>query len=270
MRTTRISATRWHRHPTRLYVRPHKFVMSDKVSLTRRVWRAIYPKISRISIVQHVLRARNSLIHYRSDPLTITQYLTTCRPACLHLGCGPHIIPGWLNSDLHALRPDVICIDASKRFPIDDNLFDYVFTEHMIEHLCLRDACNALSESFRILKPGGRIRVSTPDLDFITSLTNPNLNNDVVDYISWSCEEYTDSPITNGAVALNNFVRNWGHQFIFDKATLDWALRVAGFRGVRFFPAGKSESENLRNLENVSRLPPGFVALESLCAEAVK
>ena len=82
----------------------------------------------------------------------------------MHLGCGPHVLAGWLNTDLHAIRPDVVCVDVTKRFPFGDSLFDYVFTEHMIEHLCFADARNAITESFRVLKPGGRIRVSTPDL----------------------------------------------------------------------------------------------------------
>lgn len=244
--------------------------MGTEVSLPRKLWRLIYPTISRFGVVRNALQLRNRHVHRITDPLTIAHYLSSSRPASLHLGCGPHLIPGWLNSDLHAFRPDVIRIDAAKRFPVGDNVFDYVFTEHMIEHLCLRDAYNALSESFRVLKPGGRIRVSTPDLAFIVSLTSAELSESLMNYITWSCKEYTDAPIANAAVAVNNFVRNWGHQFIFDKETLGWALHEVGFHDVRFFQASESDTDWLRNLENTSRLPEGYVALESLCVEAVK
>jgi SAM-dependent methyltransferase len=138
--------------------------MEQTPSLAKSVWRTIYPPLSRVPLVQRALQWRNALLHRRSDPHTVSTYLSSCREAGLHLGCGPHVLAGWLNTDLHAIRPDVVCVDVTKRFPFGDSLFDYVFTEHMIEHLCFADARNAITESFRVLKPGGRIRVSTPDL----------------------------------------------------------------------------------------------------------
>lgn len=161
-------------------------------------------------------------------------------------------------------------IDATKEFPLPTTSFDFVFTEHMVEHLPLDGALRAFSESFRILKPGGMIRVTTPDLSFLFSLLQYPIDDERAEYVKWSCETYLETPLVNGVVVLNNFVRNWGHSFIFDKATLEWALRRVGFVDVKFFPVNQSATAALCNLENTERLPKNFVALESICAEAVK
>jgi len=49
----------------------------------------------------------------------------------------------------------------SDRFPFDDGLFDVIFSKSLIEHLF--DPTNFMEECLRILKPGGRIILMTPD-----------------------------------------------------------------------------------------------------------
>ena len=49
----------------------------------------------------------------------------------------------------------------SEPFPFDDGIFDVVFSKSLIEHLF--DPGNFMKECFRILKPGGRIILMTPD-----------------------------------------------------------------------------------------------------------
>ena len=78
----------------------------------------------------------------------------------LQIGCGGKALDGWLNTDLYS-DDTVSFLDARHRFPFDGESFDYVFCEHMIEHLEYREAVAMLIECFRILKPRGRIRVST-------------------------------------------------------------------------------------------------------------
>jgi SAM-dependent methyltransferase len=46
-------------------------------------------------------------------------------------------------------------------FPYEDQGFDIVFSKSVIEHLS--DAENFMKESYRVLKPGGRIILMTPD-----------------------------------------------------------------------------------------------------------
>ena len=238
--------------------------------LAQRIWRLVYPYIGHFWIIRSLLAARTEFLHRASDPDTVRRYLATDPSPRLHLGCGPHQLPGWLNSDLIVFRADNVRIDATKEFPLPSVSFDFVFTEHMVEHIPFDGALSAFSESFRILKPGGMIRVSTPDLSFLFSLLQHPIDDVRAEYLQWSCETYLKTPLVNGAVVINNFVRNWGHSFIFDKATLEWALRHAGFVNVIFFPVKQSATAALCNLENTERLPKNFVALESICAEAVK
>lgn len=48
-----------------------------------------------------------------------------------------------------------------EKLPYADNSFDVVYSKSVIEHM--NDPLNFISECFRVLKPGGRIIVLTPD-----------------------------------------------------------------------------------------------------------
>ncbi len=52
--------------------------------------------------------------------------------------------------------------DANKKLPFDDNVFDVVFAGELIEHTF--DDIDFLKECKRIIKPNGRIIISTPNL----------------------------------------------------------------------------------------------------------
>lgn len=51
-------------------------------------------------------------------------------------------------------------IEDGGRFPLDDNSVDFVFSSEVIEHIY--DTENAFSEITRILKPGGKLLLTTP------------------------------------------------------------------------------------------------------------
>jgi predicted SAM-dependent methyltransferase len=51
--------------------------------------------------------------------------------------------------------------DLDDRWRVPDNRFDLVFASHVIEHV--KNLDHFFSESFRVLKDGGVIRVSAPD-----------------------------------------------------------------------------------------------------------
>jgi predicted SAM-dependent methyltransferase len=54
--------------------------------------------------------------------------------------------------------------DVRRPFPIEDECFEWVYSEHLIEHLDLRQAIVWLREVHRLLRPGGLVRISTPSL----------------------------------------------------------------------------------------------------------
>ena len=101
----------------------------------------------------------------------------------LHCGCGDiYLGKNWLNTDLAKLsdstgnesKSGAIALvnddyyylehDATAAFPLDNEVFDWIFAEHFIEHITTPQAVFWLKEAKRMLKPGGIIRLSTPNL----------------------------------------------------------------------------------------------------------
>jgi predicted SAM-dependent methyltransferase len=198
------------------------------------------------------------------------QYLNALGNKKLHIGCGDHLLEGWLNCDLnweimHGVQ--IFPLDATKPFPFASSIFDVVFSEHMIEHIPYPAGCAMLRECFRVLKPKGTIRVATPDLFFLINLYNHPRN----DYIRWATDTFIPwAPIADRTFVINNFVRDWGHQFIYDEPTLSSALGRVGFVNIVRQQPQESNIEDLRGLENQNRMPPGFLSLETMVLEANK
>lgn len=157
----------------------------------------------------------------------------------LHLGCGDHKIPGWTNIDLVRSR-GVVARDLTKPMPIDPGSIDYIFTEHFIEHITYEEACRVLADCHRVLRIGGVLRISTPDLRKL-----------VDEYVAGRTDEWHDvdwAPVTPCHL-MNEGMRLWGHQFIYDADELTRALREAGFQHVEPVDWGSSRHEPLNGLE---------------------
>ncbi len=83
----------------------------------------------------------------------------------LHWGCGDLRPADWSNSDL-AEGPGIdISCDIFKGLPLDDASIDYISSQHSLPELKIYDQVTALTELRRVLKPGGVLRMSLPDLD---------------------------------------------------------------------------------------------------------
>jgi predicted SAM-dependent methyltransferase len=179
-------------------------------------------------------------------------YFKTHTTKKLQLGASNNIIPGWLNTDvcLNHHR-SVFYLDATKRFPFSDNTFDYIMSEHMIEHVPYPDAQNMLRECYRVLRPGGRVRFATPDLQVLLALHNREKTEAQKHYIDWSATRFMpDIQHCKEVFVINNFFHAWGHCFLYDQETLCQALHAAGFNGVKFYKPGVSEDPNLKDLES--------------------
>jgi predicted SAM-dependent methyltransferase len=210
---------------------------------------------------------------YRNRQI-LRQYFSQTTTPKLHVGCGKHILSGWLNTDTYVQDPSlpIYCFDARQKFPFADGIFAHVFSEHMIEHIPYSAGLHMLSECQRVLKPLGVLRLCTPDLEFLLDLRRPDKSPLQHEYIRWAAETNTPNvpDPTNETFLINNFVRDWGHTFIYDKKTLRHSLQLAGFSQLRKCDLQESYVECLRNLENETRMPPGFLRLESMVIEATK
>jgi len=190
----------------------------------------------------------------------------------LHLGCGGNVLAGWLNTDLGPVRKaNVMELDASATFPFADSSIHYIFSEHMIEHMSYAQGVQMLHECQRVLRPGGKIRVSTPDLRFVIELYNQERTKLQNDYLQWATDVFLpDAPCVHPAFVINNFVRDWGHQFIYDEGLLKMTMASAGFRDIRAYLLNRSDDPHLANLESEKRQPAGFLQLESFTLEGSK
>lgn len=200
----------------------------------------------------------------------IQQYIDTHPVAKLQIGCGGNMLPGWLNTDGQMdgwFHPESVKLDAAELFPIPDATFDFVYSEHMIEHIPYWAGQQMLRECFRIMKPGAAIRISCPDFQFLIDLyINPTeLSKQYTENESPEWAPYTD-PI----FIINNYVRAWGHQFIYDKPAMTNSLLAAGFEAVTEHAILESNVPELQNLEIPTRMQPGFLQLETMTFEARK
>jgi len=86
----------------------------------------------------------------------------------LHLGCGTIYKEGWINidnnSDKNIQKLDLDW-DLRNSLPFPDNSVDFIFNEHFLEHLTVEEGIQAIKDFFRVLKPGGTMRIAMPDLE---------------------------------------------------------------------------------------------------------
>lgn len=82
-------------------------------------------------------------------------------PEKLNLGSGRFPLRGFLNVDLDvAARPDQVLDLNRLPYPFPANTFSLIEARHVLEHL--HDVFAVMREIHRILKPGGRVRISVP------------------------------------------------------------------------------------------------------------
>jgi predicted SAM-dependent methyltransferase len=194
------------------------------------------------------------LLWLATRKVKIAGYLRAHQVKKLQIGTSNNILDGWLNTDSVLNDPSVVYLNATAKFPFDTNTFDYVMAEHMIEHIEYHEGQTMLQECYRVLKPGGRARFSTPDMGVLLALHSKDKTEIQIHYINWIATNLMpEVRECKDVFVINNAFRFWGHLFLYDQGTLDLALRSAGFREIRFYKAGDSEDPNLQKLESHGR-----------------
>jgi predicted SAM-dependent methyltransferase len=85
----------------------------------------------------------------------------------LNVGCGDKIHPRWENIDMVSRDPIVKKCNLLNGIPYTDDEFEVVYHSQVLEHFSKEDAPGFLKECFRVLQPGGILRVVVPDLESI-------------------------------------------------------------------------------------------------------
>lgn len=85
----------------------------------------------------------------------------------VNLGCGNHFHPAWVNIDFVGQPGKVIQHNLLKGIPLADESMEVVYHSHVLEHFPRERAEIFIRECWRVLKPGGILRVAIPDLERI-------------------------------------------------------------------------------------------------------
>ncbi|MFM8275375.1 MAG: class I SAM-dependent methyltransferase [Cyanobium sp.] len=138
----------------------------------------------------------------------------------LHLGCGRRQIPGMVHVDLQDYpHVDHRCPVQRLSFAADDSC-ELVYASHVLEHFGRYEYKNVLQEWYRVLCPGGVLRLAVPDF-------------------ARCAELYHEAGLADGLSGLLGLVcggqRNDYdfHKMIFDEPFLQQALEEVGFQQVR-------------------------------------
>jgi len=193
----------------------------------------------------------------------------------LNIGCGPCGINGWTNFDfgilpllstmplvksflikLHLLSnfykikwPKIKLVDIRKKFPLEDETVKVIFCSQVLEHFEYWETRNILKECYRVMKIGGLIRISVPDIDKIVKnyLSNKNKIESARDFDKTIFGDEKDkSP--NFLMKLSMiFVRY--HKWHYNYAYLSNLLKEVGFSKIKRNEYRKGNIPELPKLE---------------------
>jgi predicted SAM-dependent methyltransferase len=202
----------------------------------------------------------------------IQSYLRSHPVRKLQLGSGSNPLEEWLNTDIRPRRRERVLLDASRPFPIEDETFDYVFGEHVIEHLTFPEGLSMLRQCHRILRPRGRIRIATPNLERVAGLFVDPKTAVQRAYIEYVTDHYIGkSTGYRASFVINGHFSIFGHRFLYDPETLEMAAREVGFDQCSWWEPGESDDPNLAGLESHGRIVGEEInRFETLVMEAVR
>jgi predicted SAM-dependent methyltransferase len=193
----------------------------------------------------------------------------------LNIGCGISVAEGWVNIDnsptvLLSRLPfgrqifrtpnwprSVRRMDVRKRITFPDASVRYIYSSHTFEHFSYEDSLKVARECYRVLAPGGVLRIVVPDLgilvrDYLSDAENPRASHRFIERL-----------LLVGGV--RDVVHPGAHhKQMFDGRSLVHMLRDAGFSAPEVSAFGQSRIPRIEEIELESR------RRESLYVECVK
>lgn len=154
----------------------------------------------------------------------------------VNVGCGPNDIKrDWWNVDIRGFPGVDEVMDASQPWRYT-NCLSYVYAEHFLEHLSALEAIRFLTHAGNALRIGGRIRLSTPSLEWVLLSHFARTETDVEKRIKQT-------------LRINRAFYGWGHKLLYSQELLRCMLEQLGFVDLGFFSYGQSLDPELQEIE---------------------
>lgn len=192
----------------------------------------------------------------------------------LHVGCGNIVVKNWLNltyekREKYGKIRNVngflwLNYNVTKKLPFDDHSIQYIAGSHFIEHLDLNEGIDFFKEAFRVMKKGGVIRVSCPDMEIYVN-----------HYVTRN-KKFFEDPLIRRACTFKNaetfgeifiakaYDSGGAHKWFYDFESLRHALEKAGFVKVQ----KRTRLEGL--IPDIEKIELADREIETLYVEAVK
>lgn len=231
---------------------------------------------------------------------------SVCAKNRLHLGCGLTTPSGWINIDgswnarlakhpalrriahsLHLISADKLSVpwnsaifihDVRNPLPFPADSAEVVYSSHLLEHLYFEEAGELVRECFRVLAPGGVLRIVVPDLRAIIReylgdgrIGGPSAESDALrpaDRLNHRL--LMRPPAPPKANCLYRVYTAWKdfhqHKWMYDADSLKALFESSGFTAVQEMSLHQSRITDIENVEQPSRIANG----EGICVEGVK
>jgi SAM-dependent methyltransferase len=146
--------------------------------------------------------------------------------------------------------------DICKGLPVADSSVRGCFASHVLEHLSRDDVPVALSNTFRILEPGGLFRLIVPDLyerakKYVAAVEMKS-SDASAEFLKSSCLGLEKRPRTPFDY-LRNAIGGSAHLWMWDEFSMTAALQRAGFVDIRRCEFGDSPDPMFAIVEQKSR-----------------
>jgi len=165
----------------------------------------------------------------------------------LNVGCFGDFYPTWINIDIQPLRPHLpphirfLQWDLRMGLPYVGDPADLIRMSHLIEHLTLEEAHRLLEAIYHILKPGGLVRISTPDGRIILSRY---INHDMSFFNAIQPPEYIEAPTDGEKLSRLLFSGDYAHRALYNFEMLKDFLVQAGFEPEKIIPVSPGFSHS--------------------------
>lgn len=147
-------------------------------------------------------------------------------PDRLHLGCGPIRLSGFCNVDIVSTEATDIIDDVSKLryFPV--NYAEEIYACHVLEHFPHAEIPPILARWHAVLKPGGILRISVPDIDRLVKIYMDN----------WQHFQTPGNSPWVGLIYGGQGVPYDFHKTGFNFCWLKFLMEKAGFHSIAEYP----------------------------------